>query len=251
MDLWAACGERIAPTPLGGNLLRIVESREQVATSALVDDLGEQALLEGMLECIKPLLPAGTEGLHTLLAAPFRYPPLRHGSHFGSRLEPSLFHGSQRLTTLLAEAAYYRFVFWTGMSAPPPSGRLLTQHTVRGARYRTQRGLRLQQPPCAERTPILLTHPSDYGPTQQLGRALREAGIGAFEYLSARDGAGGINAALFEPNALLSRKPSFMQLWLCETRGETVRFSTTADAALHLFPREAFLVTGQLPRPAA
>lgn len=249
MDLWAACGDRIAPSPLGGNLLRIVENQEQVATSALVDDLGEQALLEDLLERTKPQLRAGTERLHTLLAAPFRYPPLRHGSRFGSRLEPSLLYGSKHLTTLLAEAAYYRFVFWTGMSEPPPWGRLLTQHTVLGARYRTQRGLRLQQPPCAEYTPIL-THPSDYGPTQRLGRALREAGIEAFEYRSARDVARGINVALFEPSALYSRKPAFMQPWLCETTGRTVRFSTTSDAPLHHFTLEAFLVTGQLPRPA-
>lgn len=250
MDLWAACRERIAPTHLGGDLLRILESQEQVATNTLVDDLGEQTLLEEMLERTKPVLRVGTERLHYLLAAPFRYPPLRHGSRFGSHLEPSIFYGSKRLMTLLAEAAYYRFVFWAGMTAPPPSGRLLTQHTVLGARYRTERGLRLQHAPCAEHTPIL-AHPSDYVPTQRLGRALREAGVGAFEYVSARDRAGGIDVALFEPDALFSRKPLFLQPWLCETRGQTVRFSPTTGTDLHSFPLEGFLVDGRLPRPAA
>ena len=250
MDLWAACREHIVLTHLGGDLLRIVASQEQVATSTLVDDLGEQALLEEMLERTKPTFRTGTERLHYLLAAPFRYPPLRHGSRFGSHLEPSLFYGSKRLPTLLAEAAYYRFVFWTAMSVPPPSGRLLTQHTVFGARYRSERGLRLQQPPCAEHRPAL-THPSDYGPTQRLGRALRDAGIGAFEYISARDKAAGINVALLAPNAFFSRKPLFQQPWLCETRGETVRFSTSASSDLHIFSLEGFLVDGHLPRPAA
>ena len=110
------------------------------------------------------------------------------------------------------------------------------------------RGLRLHHPPCASHAPIL-THPADYGPTQRLGRALREAGYGAFEYLSARDKSAGINVALFEPDTLFSRKPLFLQPWLCETRRETVRFSSTA-ADLHLFQLEAFRVAGYLPRPA-
>ncbi len=250
MDLWAACRERIAPAHLGGELLRIVESQEQVATSNLVDDLAEQALLEEMLERTKPALSAGTERLHYLLAAPFRYPPLRHGSRFGSRFEPGIFYGSRRLTTLLAEAAYYRFVFWTGMSAAPPSGRLLTQHTVLAVRYRTERGVRLQQEPCAEHGSVL-RHPSDYAPTQQLGRALRETGIAAFEYVSARDRASGINVALFEPAALVGRKPLSLQPWLCETRGDAVRFSSAGGDDLHAFPLDAFLADGRLPRPAA
>ncbi len=249
MDLWAACAPGIAPAPLGGDLLRLVESQELLATSRLVEDLGEQALLEEMLERTKPPLRAGTEGLHYLLAAPFRYPPLAHGSRFGPRWEPSLFYGSKRLGTLLAEGAYYRFVFWTGMAVPPPAGRLLTQHTVFGARYRTDRGLRLQQPPCAAHAPVL-THPSDYGPTQRLGRALGDGGIAAFEYVSARDRAGGINLALFDPSALVSRKPSFLQPWLCETQGRSVRFSCSAQTGLHQFPLEDFLVDSQLPRPA-
>jgi len=249
MDLWGACRAHVVPTHLGGELLRIVESQEQVATSALVADLAEQALLEDMLERTKPPFPPGTARLHYLLAAPFRYPPLHHGSRFGARLEPSLFYGARRVSTLLAEAAYYRLVFWTGMDVPPSSGRLLTQHTVFGARYRTDRGLRLQGPPCAEYE-ASLRDPTRYGPTQQLGRSMRGAGIRAFEYVSARDKARGVNVGLFDPGTLFSRKPLFMQPWLCETRNEYVRFSTGPADDLHFFPIEQFLVEGRVPRPA-
>lgn len=115
--------------------LGIVESQEQIATLSLVDDLAEQNLLEGLLERSKPSLPAGCKGLHDLLSTPFRYPPLRHGSRFGSRAEPGLLYGARRLPTVLAEAAYYRFVFWIGMTTPPPAGQLLTQHSVFWARF--------------------------------------------------------------------------------------------------------------------
>ncbi|MCF7992877.1 MAG: RES family NAD+ phosphorylase [Thiohalocapsa sp.] len=249
-DLLTACSADLAPGPLGGELLRMVESQQQVATLSLVDDLTEQNLLEELLESAKPPLRPGTEGLHYLLAAPFRYPPLRHGSRFGGRFEPALFYGAKRLPTLLAEAAYYRFVFWSGMAEAPPAGRLLTQHSVFRARWRTDRGLRLQTPPC-DAHEAALRHPSDYGPTQRLGRALREMGIGAFEYRSARDADGGINTALFEPAALVSRKPLGLQQWFCETRADAAVFSPAAGSALHRFARDDFLVDGRLPRPAA
>src|SRR5690625_4094619 len=105
----------------------MVESQEQVATSRLVASLARQAVLEELLEASKPPVPLEVTGLGYLLATPFRYPPLRHGSRFGSRDEPSLFYGSRGLPPLLAEVAYYRFVFWKGMSRPPPAP-LRTQH---------------------------------------------------------------------------------------------------------------------------
>ncbi|MBK1730683.1 RES family NAD+ phosphorylase [Thiococcus pfennigii] len=250
MDLWDGCRERLDIGPLGGELLRMVESQQQVATSQLVDDLTEQALLEDLIERSKPPRPAGTERLHYLLATPFRYPPLRHGSRFGGRFEPSLFYGARRLPTLLAEAAYYRFVFWTAMAVPPPSGRLLTQHTAFAARWQAARGVRLQGPPCADHESVL-RDPQDYRATQRLGSALRKAGVDAIEYRSARDTEGGINVALFHPDALVSRTPLRPQAWLCETGAERVRFTCADGHQLHAFPREYFLVAGALPRPAA
>jgi len=249
-DLWSACGETLRILPLGGELLRMVESQQQVATLSLVDDLAEQALLKELLEQSKPPLVPESEGLHYLLATPFRYPPLRHGSRFGGRFAPSLFYGARGLPTLLAEAAYYRFAFWTAMAEPPPSGRLRTQHSLFRARYRGERGVRLQEPPCAAHKAVL-RNPAEYGLTQQLGAALRKKGIDLFEYVSARDPARGINLALFRPDALVSRAPLGLSRWLCETRAQAVAFAPEASSELHVFALETFLVDGRLPRPAA
>jgi hypothetical protein len=70
MDLWPACRETIHIAPLGGDLLRMVESQQQVATTSLVDDLAEQALLEELIDRSKPPLRSGTGRLHCLLATP-------------------------------------------------------------------------------------------------------------------------------------------------------------------------------------
>lgn len=247
MDIWTACREEVTFLAIEGEALRVVESQEQVATSNLVDSLSEQSLLEEMLERSKPPLPASTEGLHYLLATPFRYPPLPCGSRFGRRFEPGLFYSSQKLATALSEAAYYRFVFWSGMESPPPSSRLMTQHTVFATNYRTVAGLQLQNPPFTGYEKFLID-PGDYTITQQLGSAMRAEGVSAFEYISARDPDKGINVALFSPDAFKDNGPSGQQAWLCETQADKVVFAQANN--VFQFDIDTFLADGVLPRPA-
>lgn len=249
VDIWAHAHAAAYVRPAQGQLLRMVESQEQIATNELVDTLAEQALLESLLEAAKPPLVPGSERLHYLLATPFRYPPLRHGSRFGSRFEPSLFYGAERVTTLLAESAFYRLVFWAGMAVAPPAA-LKTQHTVLGASWGATRTLALQSPPF-EAWQSLLMHPGDYAATQRLGRAMREDGVQAFTYRSARDAEAGINVALFSPAAFSRTRPDFTQAWLAETTADGVRFYDIETARVHTFERSQFLRDGQLPGPAA
>lgn len=245
---WDACLAGTPPVRLAGTLLRLVESQEQVATHQLVRSLERQALLEEMLDATKPALRRGSGSLHYLLATPFRYPPLKHGSRFGRRSEPSLGYGSLQTATVLAEAAYYRFVFWHGMSRPP-AGKLDTQHTLFGAAYRSEQGLQLQASPF-EAYRAELASPSDYHASQALGTAMRAAGIEAFEFVSARDPAGGINVALFTPGAFARKAPVSQDAWLCELTGGHVRFRAARGRELHEFPLAVFQVNGTLPWPA-
>ena len=245
---WDACLVDAQPGKLAGKMLRLVESQEQVATNQLVTSLERQAVLEDMLEMTKPRLRKGTAQLHYLLAAPFRYPPLKHGSRFGNRSKPSLFYGSLEKETVLAEAAYYRFIFWHGM-ATPPAGKLDTQHTLFSASYRTDQGLRLQDSPFATHRNVLAS-PSDYRASQALGSVLRAADIEAFEFISARDPEKGVNVALFTPQALAKKEPDSQEAWLCELTSEYVRFRTAYGRKSHDFPLVLFQVGGKLPWPA-
>lgn len=249
MDIWAACREAVVPGSLEGELIRAVESQEQIATRTLVDDLAEQALLEDLLEMSKPPAPGGSAHLDYLLSSPFRYPPLAYGSRFGTRHEPSLFYGALGVAPALAETAYYRLVFWSGMSAPPPRNQLTTEHTLFAARYATARGVRLHEPPFNAYV-LSLTDPKSYRDTQMLGRHLREAGIEAFEYLSARDPAGGINVALFTVRAFAEPTPLWKQSWLCDTREDEVSFYNKTQGTW-TYRRKQFLVDGILPLPSA
>ncbi|MBW8365897.1 MAG: RES family NAD+ phosphorylase [Rhizobium sp.] len=245
---WDACLAGATAGLISGRLLRLVESQEEIATTQLVSSLERQAMLEDLLEATKPRRRPGTERLHYLLATPFRYPPLKHGSRFGSRIAPSLFYGSLGLNTVLAEAAYYRFVFWHGMTVPP-EGKLVTQHTMLEAEYRTKRGLQLHAPPFTVHRKQL-THPSDYAATQELGSKMRQTGIEAFEYISARDPGGGVNVALFTPDALPRNEPLSKESWLCELTGSHAKFSAGHNRTVHGFEVDLFRVSKVLPQPA-
>jgi hypothetical protein len=245
---WSACLADAELITLSGMLLRLVESQEQVATNQLVSSLERQQVLEAMLESTKPQLRSGTEKLHYLLSTPFRYPPLKHGSRFGARSAPSLFYGSLEAGTVLAEAAYYRFLFWYGM-VTPPAGKLDTQHTLFGAEYRTDKGLQLQASPFSAHVDVLRS-PTDYTATQALGADMRAAGIEAFEFVSARDPDGGINVALFTPMALSAKAPVFQEAWLCELSADRVSFHTAYSRHFYSFAIEVFQVSGKLPQAA-
>lgn len=232
--------------PLACELLRLVESQQKVATMQLVDSGAEQALLEQLLEENKPAVAADARPLHYLLMTPFRYPPLPYGSRFGRAHERGIFYGSLELETALAECAYYRLVFLAGVAEPFPAP-LTTYHTAFRARVDTPRGLALNQPafePWREQ----LCSPTAYATPQALGSLMREAGVEAFLFHSARRRPG-TNAGVFAPRALAAG-PLDETGWVCRASASEVRFICPSAGSIHSFPRGDFLVDGTLPQPA-
>ena len=99
-------------TQFKGILWRAVEAQHLVSTMRLVDNkLDDQMLLEQLIETAKPPLPPGTEGLHWLLAAPFRYLPTHSGSRFRGLHDPGVFYGARTAQTACAECGYWRWRF--------------------------------------------------------------------------------------------------------------------------------------------
>jgi hypothetical protein len=183
--------------------------------------------------------------LHT----PFRYPPLRHGSRFGTRTEPSLWYGSDDLHAAFAESAYYRFLFLEGTTATLDP--IEADVTAFQAHVSTQDGVDLTVPPFdAHRGRI--SSPSDYRVSQRLGRDMRAGGVEAFRYVSARDPEGGTNVALLTSRAFAGRKPRNLQTWRSTLSRGRAEFSRRdyARRAEHVFTRETFEVDGELPAPA-
>lgn len=248
-----------------GTLYRVVESQEEIATSRIVDDMQEQARLEQLLDSSKPAIPASADKLHYLLATPFRYPPLKHGSRFGRSFEPSLFYGAMSIPTALAETAFYRFVF-TGHLSVPFRRPLTTLHTVFSARFRSAKAVRLQANSWQDLHEAL-ADPTSYRESQALGTDMRQSGVELFQFLSARAlqaglyqlpwnpeaGVTGLNLALFSPTAFRDRTPRSYQKLIVATSADHVSMSLSLENGnkqVFHFGRSEFLVDGAIPEPA-
>lgn len=249
MSLWQQCQGAQQIKPLQGTLLRLVESQEQIATLGYVDTLEEQALLETLLDDTKPHFPAHCHNLHYLLKTPFRYPPLKWGSRFGQVHEPGIFYGGGTLNVTLAEAAYYRLVFWDSMTGIAPKAQIHSAHTLFSVPYQTKFGVQLQHAPF-DIVAAVISNRSHYQATQQLGQAMRSHGIEAFEYPSARDPAGGICIGLFSAKALASNQPTDLSAWWCEVSQQGVSFKAANHSQIYHFARSLFTEQDQLSLPA-
>jgi RES domain len=247
-SIWMQCAGGSELRSLRLEPWRVVESQHQISTRKLVDSDAEQQVLEQLIDEAKP--PDRTGGrLHYLLFTPFRYPPLRHGSRFGARTEPSIWYGSESLPTAFAEVAYYRLLFLEGTRAD--LGMVQTGLTAFRITAETQRGIDLTQPPFAAHAAIIAS-PVDYTETQLLGKAMREAGVELFRYPSARDRKQGVNIGVFVAAAFGKRQPRQLELWHCTATRDGVELTRRDyfERALHWFARTDFLIDGTLPSPA-
>ncbi len=247
-SIWTRCAgdSRVGRLALVGR--RAVEAQHQVSTRKLVDTAAEQELLEELIEGAKP--PDPTRGRrHYLLSTPFRYPPLPHGSRFGTRHERGIWYGAERVRTVFAEVAYYRLLFFEGTSAE--LGVVATSLTLFSVKINTTRGIDLTVAPF-DRYRAKLTSKSRYADTQPLGAAMRAAGVAAFRYASARDVDGGACVGVLDITAFGRARPTSLETWHCLASRERVEMLKRDyfERATHAFPRAQFLEGGTLPLPA-
>jgi hypothetical protein len=230
----------------------VVEAQHRNGTRRLVDSDEEQAILEGLIDRVKPPAPVGPEfrGLHYLLLTPFRHPPLPHGSRFGTRAERSLFYASEARETAMAETAYYRLLFLEGTRAR--LGPVTVELTAFQVEVRTRAAVDVDTPPFRAFLRAL-TSRRHYEAPQRLGQQMRAEGVELVRYPSARDAQHRPNVALFTPRAFARRSPRAPETWRCVATRERVelrKLDWFEEVRLH-FPRAQFEVGGVLPAPAA
>jgi hypothetical protein len=160
----------------------------------ITDTLEEQAILESLIEEVKPLVPPECRGLHYLLYTPFRYAPYPHGSRFRrARQREGAFYASERVETAIAETAFYRLLFYLEAPAARLPARP-TEHTAFRAAAATERLIDLTAPPL-DRDAAIWRHPVDYRPCHDLADAARGPDGGDSLCLGARPGAAGERSA--------------------------------------------------------
>jgi len=202
---------------LAGEGTRVVEAQSQVATNALVDDLEEQRLLEALLERSKPgRLPRGP---HYLIATPFRYPPLRHGSRFGTVDQRGIFYGSESVETALAETAFYAWLF---LEHTDGLETITVDKTAFTFGYESDRAIDTSTG-AFDDVRAEIGAPGDYSLSQRVGTAVREAGGELIRFRSVRCPEGGANLAVLTIDVLEPEPRSFGS-WQMVVRDARVDF---------------------------
>ena len=248
--IWTRCGGRRNTRRLRLDAWRVVEAQHVSSTRKLVQSSAEQEVLEALIDGVKPPVPEDVRGLHYLLSTPFRHPPLRNGSRFGTRLQRGIFYAAREVPTALAEVAYYRLVFRAGTDAQ--LGLTQTEHTAFRVSLDTRHGVDLTRPPFDTHA-ARISSPTDYAPTQALGTAMREDGVALALFTSARDPRRGTNVAVFAPCFSADAPHPDWQTWTCVTSDALVelrRRNPLGPTEALSFPRAGFLVDGVLPAPA-
>lgn len=231
-----------------GLVWRMVESQETAATLRIVDSMEEQAVLEALLDDVKPKYRVGTEHMHFLFKTAFRYPPLKYGSRFGTRLMPSFYYASEQIETALAETAYYRLVFLQHMDNPYPHP-IDSWHCLFSTRVKADSCLDLCDAKFKGVKRKLLDS-RDYRYSQRVGEwAVMERKVQMIRCYSARRDSA-CNVAIAEPKVISSKKPEVMESWLCRTHSSKISFFRREKSTLMSFLREDFLVDGVFPAPA-
>lgn len=198
--------------PYQGRGWRVVEAQHRIATMKLADTLDDQAVLEGLIEASKPALPAACLHLDYLLAAPFRYRPYPHGSRFRrAGLTPGVYYAAEKVDTALAEAAFYRLLFYAD-SPDTPRPRAPFEMSAFAAALSGVAALNLMAPPY-EADRARWTQLNDYGPTQALAAEARGQGAQIIRYESCRDPKQGANLAVFDCTAFAKPTPVARQSW--------------------------------------
>jgi len=198
---------------LSGICWRMVEAQHKVSTLKLVDSLGEQELLENLIEQVKPPIPPECRHLHYLLATPFRYgAPYPRGSRFRrTGLTPGVYYAAASPATAIAETAFYRLLFYAESPKTPwPAN--AGEFTAFSVRHATALGLDLTARPLVAGRSVW-THLTNYEPCQALADAARSVGIEMLKYESVRDPSQGTNFAILTCQAFASDAPIDRQTW--------------------------------------
>jgi hypothetical protein len=235
--------------PSAGSIWRIVENQEQAATRRITRSADEQSRLEELLDNNKPPYLPGTEQLHWLLKTPFRYPPLRHGSRFGTAFQPGILYGSRELATAMTESAVY---LWLFRAAPIELGPL---ERISDGRTAIQFGIShdstsdLTTGAAAKKNRHKISAPGSYTFSQALGSALREQQTAAIWFHSAR-APDGVNCAVLAPAAIPPGTEPGRQHWQLQLDSSACWWGLPGHDSFEVRYRDVADESGRIPHPA-
>jgi len=225
-----------------GEVWRLVEAQHRISTNRLAASAEDQALLERLVEEVKPVMPKAARGLHYLLATPFRYGHAKASRFRRANERPGIFYASEHVATAVAETAYWRLLFFSrSRGFVPPT--TVVEHSAFTVSVAVERALDLTAAPFVARASHWM-NPHDYSGCQAFASAARSIDAQAIRYASVREPSHRSNVALFDPAAFTSSSPTIEQTWhfRYENRQLTA-FAAFPSSERHSFSFDEFGLT--------
>jgi hypothetical protein len=197
--------------PYARTVWRLVEAQHRISTNRLAASAEDQALLERLVEQVKPTMPAAARGLHFLLATPFRYGYAKPSRFRRAGQRPGIFYAAETIATAIAETAYWRLLFFSRSPGFVPSSTVV-EHSAFTVPLKVTRTLDLTTP-CFAQDAAIWMHPLDYGPCQMFADHARRLDTQAIRYASVRDPDHRANLALLDPTGFANALPNIEQTW--------------------------------------
>jgi hypothetical protein len=222
-----------------GKVWRLVEAQHRISTNRLAAGADDQAVLEQLVEQVKPVLPKAARGLHYLLFTPFRYGHVRASRFRRATERPGIFYASEHLATAVAETAYWRLLFFSRSPGfEPPT--TVVEHSAFAVMIAVDRALDLSAAPFDANAPRWMD-PDNYSACQNLAARARGIGAQAIRYESVRDPEHRANIALFDPAAFTASAPTIEQTWHFRYEaGQLTAFAAFPSSERYSFTFKAF-----------
>ena len=215
--------------PYSGKLWRIVEAQHRISTNRLVAVADDQALLEQLVEEVKPTLPVAARHLHYLLATPFRYGHKTSSRFRRASDRPGIFYAAEAIGAAIAETAYWRLRFYSRSPGfQPPS--TTVEHSAISVSVAMDHMLDLCAEPFVGGASLWMAR-DDYSACQQFASEAREIDAQAIRYVSVRDPQHRPNMALLDPSVFTDPAPRNAQTW-------HIRYEQGELVALRAFPSQ-------------
>ncbi len=229
--------------PYRAKLWRLVEAQHRISTNRLATGTADQAILEQLVDDVKPMLPPAARGLHYLLATPFRYGHMKASRFRRAGERPGIFYASEQVAVAVAETAYWRLLFFSRSPGfQPPSA--VVEHSAISVPVQAGQLIDLTQPPFDARAALWMD-PQNYGPCQDFAGRARAIAAQAIRYASVRDPAHRANIALFDASAFTASAPKIEQTWHFRfENGQMTAFAALPSNERHAFTFEQFGLAG-------
>lgn len=225
-----------------GKVWRLVEAQHRISTNRLAASVDDQALLEQLVEEVKPVMPTAARGLHYLLATPFRYGHTKASRFRRAGERPGIFYASEHVGTAVAETAYWRLLFFSRSPGfvPPTT---VVEHSAFTVPIAVERALDLTAPPFADHEKRWMD-PDDYLGCQDFAGAARGIDAQVIRYASVRDPAHRANIALLDPAGFAAAAPTIEQTWHFRYEaGQMTAFAAFPSAERYAFKFDQFGLT--------